>query len=278
VTVKPVQSLVLALVAAAFCAFTTAPASASYDAMGAQRDSMIAAMGGSDDPACWETLVSTEDATWGLGFHYFDQGCDGPELGPHYLLRSNPAGTTWTVTGQVADAQYDRHGGQCPFGGVPTPVAEDFALCQAPVSCSRTKATADWIESDLIQAYARKAWPRYYGGEFAPTRWFMTTLWCADLTGDGHAEMIAKFECCTGGSPTPWGIYKRDGEGRWVRAYAQVRDTAFPFRRDGRKIWTRRVYRYDGAGTHWFQNRVVWWQDGRFRGHLGRVYDTSEHR
>jgi hypothetical protein len=264
-------------VCAVICAGAPA-ARASYDATGAQRDAMIAAMGGSDDPDCWETAVSTADATWGIGFHYFDQGCKGVPEGPHFLLRSNTDGTQWTVVRQVADGEYDRHGGQCPFAEVPTPVAEDFALCSRPVSCSRTRATSDWIQSDLIQTYARRVYPRYYGGQFAPTRWALGTLWCVDLTGDGHLEMVVRFECCTGGALTPWGIYKRDAEGRWVRAYAQVRHTAFPFVRRGRKIRAREVYRYDGAFTHWFRDRTVWWQQGRFRGHLGRPYDTCKHR
>src|SRR3712207_3522323 len=50
---------------------------------------------------------------------------------------------------------------------------------------------------------------------------------CRDLTDDGEREMIVHLQCCTGGSPSPWGIFTREPSGAWKLAYARAVDTVF---------------------------------------------------
>lgn len=257
----------------------TAPALADHPAGGATRDAMLLALPVDDSDSCWDTYVSDVDASWGLAFQSPVGDCGGRDFGPHFVMREHTADGTWSVTRVIADREYDGHLGQCPFDGqprVPSSIAEDFALCSTPVTCGHRGETIGWVREDLIATYAASAYPRYYAGEYAPTEWELGHMMCADLTGDGDREMVARFICCTGGALTPWGIYKHDNRGRWTRAYAQVRDNVYPFERRGRTIWTRRVYRYEGAFTHLVQNRVVRWERGRFRSSLGRVYDLCK--
>lgn len=133
-----------------------------------------------------------------------------------------------------------------------------------PTSCSH-RAAEYFADSELLP-YAKRRYLRYYRGI---TGWILTVR-CRDLTGDGEPEMIVRLRCCTGGSLSPWAIFKHDRAGQWRMAYAQIRDTVFQMRIRRRKVRTMLPAPYEGACTRYVRYRVVRWNGARFRGHLTR--------
>jgi hypothetical protein len=93
-------------------------------------------------------------------------------------------------------------------------------------------------------------------------------LECRDLTGDGSQEMIVHMQCCTGGSPSPWGIFKHDPSGGWVLAYARAVDTVFRLQFRGRAVRAMQPAPYEGACTRFVRFRIVTWSGSRFRSRL----------
>lgn len=95
-------------------------------------------------------------------------------------------------------------------------------------------------------------------------------LKCRDLTGDGTREMIVHMQCCTGGSPSPWGIFKLDASGAWKLAYARAVDTVFRLQFRGRAVRAMQPAPYEGACTKFVRSRVVTWNGSRFRSRITR--------
>lgn len=68
--------------------------------------------------------------------------------------------------------------------------------------------------------------------------------------------MIVRLVCCTGGSLSPWAIFKHDSSGQWRMAYARSRHRL-------RLSARRRVVRtmlpapYEGACTRYVRYREV---------------------
>jgi hypothetical protein len=66
----------------------------------------------------------------------------------------------------------------------------------------------------------------------------LTKLTCADLTGDGKKEMAVYLTCCTAASPTPFAIFRPDGDA-WAMAYRSTRLLIDKQTRRGRRIYFR---------------------------------------
>jgi hypothetical protein len=61
---------------------------------------------------------------------------------------------------------------------------------------------------------------------------------CRDLTGDRDREMVIRLTCCTGGSLTPWAIFKHDRSGEGDMNYLAIRDNVFRIQILGRRVRT----------------------------------------
>lgn len=133
-----------------------------------------------------------------------------------------------------------------------------------PSECGDAAASA---ATDYLLDYAAEVYPSFYEGG-SPVEWFYDPT-CRDLTGDGDPELILILRCCTGGSLTPWAIFKHDAAGQWVRVYARVRDNTHYFRVQGSGVITKVPARYEGACTHIYRTRVVRWNGAAFAGKLG---------
>src|SRR3954465_284352 len=98
---------------------------------------------------------------------------------------------------------------------------------QAAQGC--TTAAADDAATAQLLPYADRHAPRFFGqyGGAAALRYERGTLLCRALTGDGDREMIVRLLCCTGGSPSPWAIFRHDANGAWRLAYAPANETVF---------------------------------------------------
>ena len=133
-----------------------------------------------------------------------------------------------------------------------------------PTGCNG-RAAAYFGENDLLP-YAKRRYRRYYKGI---TAWGRTPVVCRDLTGDGKSEMIVRMVCCTGGSLSPWAIYKRDSAGQWRRAFAQVRHTVWRLRVKRRVVRTMSPAPYEGACTRFGRYWNVRWNGKGFRSKRG---------
>lgn len=134
-----------------------------------------------------------------------------------------------------------------------------------PRGCSDQAAEA--VAYDFLLPYAKRRYPRYYRGV---AEWAVRGPLCRDLTGDGDREMIVRLLCCTGGSLTPWAIFKHDAAGEWRMAYVQVKDTVFQLGLRGRRVRTMLPFPYEGGCTNRVRYRLVWWSGSRFRSRLTR--------
>jgi len=134
-----------------------------------------------------------------------------------------------------------------------------------PTGCTRRVARV--MADDFLLPHAEERYPRYYkdAGEI---EWGRVAPVCRDLDGDGDREMIVRLVCCTGGSLSPWAIFKHDSSGRWRMAYAQVRDTVFRLSVRRRVVRTMRPAPYEGACTRYVRYREVRWNGSRFRSRL----------
>jgi hypothetical protein len=54
----------------------------------------------------------------------------------------------------------------------------------------------------------------------------ITDVWCGDFTGDGRAEMVAAYGCCTVSTQDPIAIFRRV-KGRWRIAYSRLSIASF---------------------------------------------------
>jgi hypothetical protein len=135
-----------------------------------------------------------------------------------------------------------------------------------PTGCN-ARAAAFFAENDLLP-YAASKYPSYYDDIGGGPYWGRAPLVCRDLTGDADAEMVVRLQCCTGGSLSPWAIYKHDAAGQWRRMYAQVRDTVFRLSVSRRVVRTMVPSPYEGACTSRVRYRDVKWTGARFESRL----------
>lgn len=140
----------------------------------------------------------------------------------------------------------------------------------AAAPCSRHQANT--VGRDQLASYASRNWPYFYGRRGIRDsfdEFVLRGVRCRDLTGDGRREMAAYFVCCTGGSPSPWAIYKLDRRGEWHLRFARVRKPVYRLAVRGRKVLARSPAPYDGAFTRYLRDLVVTWRGGRFAAHKG---------
>jgi hypothetical protein len=86
---------------------------------------------------------------------------------------------------------------------------------------------------------------------------------CANLDGIVGNEMIVQLLCCTGGSPTPWGIFTRNAAGAWTLQYARPADNVWKISVDGKTVAARQPAVYEGACTDHFKDREVRYDSAR---------------
>jgi hypothetical protein len=137
-----------------------------------------------------------------------------------------------------------------------------------PTGCSNQAAAA--MADDFILPYAVEHYPSYYADTADAVDWFRSAPVCRDLDGDGNREMIVRLSCCTGGSLSPWAIFKHNTAGQWQMAYAQVRDTVFRLALRRRVVRTMLPAPYEGGCTRYVRYREVRWSGSRFRSRLTR--------
>jgi hypothetical protein len=216
---------------------------------------------------CLEWSWRPETSYEGGPFLVRDGGtCDLGAPDVAYLLDDLAVGPYYwhvKVAREVCSAEFDctyeeRWGPTAYFDSVEPPPPPP------PTGCTR-RAARYFAENALLPRAVRK-YPRFFRGITGWTR----RLRCHDLTGDGDPEMIIRLLCCTGGSPTPWAIFKHDPAGQWRMAYARLRDTVFQLRIRRRKVRTMLPAPYEGACTRYVRFRVVRWTGTRFRGRLTR--------
>jgi hypothetical protein len=150
-------------------------------------------------------------------------------------------------------------------------------VCCAPGAGARSAAAAASCDAHAANAAAHTTllpWadrhaPRVYGefGGIAKLHYQRGTLICRDLTGDGVREMLVQMVCCTGGSPSPWGIFRLDG-GHWRQAYARAADTVFRLTVSGGQVHATMPAPYEGACTTMVRDRIVRWTGARFASRL----------
>jgi hypothetical protein len=80
---------------------------------------------------------------------------------------------------------------------------------------------------------------------------------CSNLDGSAGNEMIVQLLCCTGGSPTPWGIFARDAAGVWRLQYARPADNVWKISVADTTVVARQPAVYEGACTDHFKDRRV---------------------
>jgi hypothetical protein len=149
-------------------------------------------------------------------------------------------------------------------------LASAFLMPSAAQAASCTAAEADAAARTQLLPYAaahdKGLFDQFGGVERMGYR--RGPLTCRDLTGDGTREMIVHMQCCTGGSPSPWGIFKLDASGAWKLAYARAVDTVFRLQFRGRAVRAMQPAPYEGACTKFVRFRVVTWNGSRFRSRI----------
>lgn len=136
-------------------------------------------------------------------------------------------------------------------------------------ACGRT-AARELVDRDLLPRADEDLVEQYPDSMpwFAEADWSLRPVLCRDLTGDGKREMITWMQCCTGGSPSPWAIFKRNADGGWSMAYHRALNTVWRVRVAGRTVRASSPAPYNGACTRFTRDRVVRWSGGRFRSEL----------
>jgi hypothetical protein len=142
---------------------------------------------------------------------------------------------------------------------------------RAAQSCDA--GAADAVARSALLPYAQTHAPSVYKGAIAKLHYERGALLCRDLTGDGRADMVVRMNCCTGGAPTPWGIFVRDAAGRWRLRYARAADTVFTLVVEGYSVRATMPDPYEGACTPFVRSRLVAWNGTRFAGRM-----TARHR
>jgi hypothetical protein len=149
----------------------------------------------------------------------------------------------------------------------PTVFLDSVAPPGPPMPKGCTNRAAEIFGQDVLLPHAESEYPSYFAGIEG---WGAGKAICRDLSGDGDKEMIVRMSCCTGGSLSPWAIFKHNSAGEWRMAYAQVRDTVFQLKVKGRTVKTMLPAPYEGACTRFVRYRNVSWSGSRFRSKLTR--------
>jgi hypothetical protein len=90
--------------------------------------------------------------------------------------------------------------------------------------------------------------------------------------------MIVRLSCCTGGSISPWAIFKHDHNGHRRMAYADVKHTVWRLRVRRSVVRAMMPAPYEGACTRYVRYREVRWRGDRFRSRVkrrSRVHGSS---
>lgn len=185
-------------------------------------------------------LLNVADAGSGVKSAYFKvdgryaTGVEDP-TSPSVTLKGPWKAGSHTVTASLADAV-----------GNTTEVEQSFTVAAA-LGCNRTAARSAILRSRFRRTLHRLGLSRNYrAGDIEG--FGVTTLICADLTGDGKPEMAALLTCCTAGSPTPLAIFDRTGTG-WRFRYGMTRHPIWGLSRSGRSLILRQPVWRRGDGN-----------------------------
>jgi hypothetical protein len=126
----------------------------------------------------------------------------------------------------------------------------------AAAQCNRRAAVLSPKTQLLDYADEHSDFYADYGGA-DELHYFIGQVSCANLDGAPGNEMIVQLLCCTGGSPTPWGIFARDATGAWQVQYARAADNVWRVSVEGRSVTARQPAAYMGACTDHFKDREV---------------------
>jgi hypothetical protein len=204
-------------------------------------------------------FLQSESGTCALGAQDVAYLLDELHLGRYYWHVE--AERYYCPTSDERDCRYEQAWGSTAyFDSVDPPPPP------APPNCN-ARAAAYFAENDLLP-YAADKYPSYYADIADGADWARAPLVCRDLTGDSDPEMIVRLQCCTGGSLSPWAIYRHDETGQWRRAYAQVKDTVFQLSVSRRVVRTMVPSPYEGACTRRVRYRSVKWDGARFASSL----------
>lgn len=77
--------------------------------------------------------------------------------------------------------------------------------------------------ADAERAYRESGFARTVDGTLGFSDFVSDRHFCADLTGDGTAELVALYGCCTVSSPRPWAIFRLNADGTYGVAFAAIR-------------------------------------------------------
>jgi hypothetical protein len=82
-------------------------------------------------------------------------------------------------------------------------------------SCNRPQARIAASRSPLGDTMRHEL-----GSPLDPNTWSLAHFSCSHLQNLTEIDMVAEFECCTANSPTPIGIFRPGGNGRWRLTYS----------------------------------------------------------
>ena len=155
-----------------------------------------------------------------------------------------------------------------------------IALAAVPATASAAAAPCNHRAAVLspksqLLAYADAHSDVYkdFGGA-GKLHFFTGPVKCANLDGSAGNEMIVQLLCCTGGSPTPWGIFARDAAGAWQLQYARPADNVWKIAVQDTTVVARQPAVYEGACTEHFKDREVRYDRARhgYRSKLTATY------
>jgi hypothetical protein len=147
------------------------------------------------------------------------------------------------------------------------------AASAAAAPCNRRAAVLSPKSQLLAYADAHSDFYDDFGGA-RKLHYGVGPVKCADLDGTTGTEMIVQLLCCTGGSPTPWGIFARDAAGAWQLQYARPGDNVWKISVQDKTVVARQPATYEGACTDHFKDREVRYDSARhaYRSKLTPTY------
>lgn len=153
------------------------------------------------------------------------------------------------------------------------PAAVPAAASAAASPCNRRAAVLSPKAQLLAYADEHSDFYGDYGGA-RNLHYVVGQVRCANLDGIAGNEMIVQLLCCTGGSPTPWGIFTRDPAGAWRLQYARPADNVWKISVEDKTVAARQPAVYEGACTDHFKDREVRYDRARnaYRSKLTPTY------
>ena len=147
------------------------------------------------------------------------------------------------------------------------------AASAAAAPCNNRAAVLSPKSQLLEYADAHSDVYKDFGGA-RKLHFFTGPVKCANLDGAAGNEMIVQLLCCTGGSPTPWGIFARDPAGAWKLQYARPADNVWKISVENETVVARQPAAYEGACTDRFKDRRVRYDRARqsYRSKLSATY------